>query len=35
MGAALHSTMAKVVGTIDASNVGRSAVVTDADLRMK
>lgn len=33
MGAALHSTMSKVVGTIDASNLARSGVVTDADLR--
>lgn len=35
MGAALHSAMSKIVGTIDASNVARSAIVTEADLRKK
>jgi len=33
MGAALNATMSRLIGAIDASNVGRSAVVTDADLR--
>jgi hypothetical protein len=33
LGFALHATMSKLVGTVDASNVSRSAVVTDADLR--
>lgn len=33
MGVALHATMSKLIGTVDASNVSRSAVVTDADLR--
>ncbi|MEZ5965205.1 MAG: hypothetical protein R3F56_15335 [Planctomycetota bacterium] len=33
LGAALQATMTRLVGAIDASNVGRSAVVTDADLR--
>lgn len=33
LGAALRKTMARLVNAIDASNVGRSALVTDADLR--
>jgi len=33
LGAALHATMVKLIGAVDASNIGRSAIVTDADLR--
>ncbi len=33
LGFALHAVMSKLVGTVDASNVSRSGVVSDADLR--
>lgn len=35
MGSALHATMSKLVSTIDASNVARSAIFREADLRKK